>query len=110
RGTMERMQIRGGAEKIVFSDARPNLNGRTLGQVAADLNLPVPAAVRKLLESGNASVMNRDLYDLANIRYLSTKDWMMTCTDGGVPRPDVAITHPRSYGSSARKLRSLPID
>jgi N-acyl-D-amino-acid deacylase len=110
RETMEMMRIRGGAEKIVFSDARPNLNGRTLAQVAADLALPVPAAVRKILEGGNASVMNRDLYDLANIRYLATKDWMMTCTDGGVPNPTVAITHPRSYGSFARKLRWLAID
>lgn len=110
RETTEMMRIRGGAEKIVFSDARPQLNGRTLAQVAADLKLPVPAAVRKLLESGNASVMNRDLYDLANIRYLATRDWMMTCTDGGVPRADVAITHPRSYGAFTRKLRWLAID
>lgn len=110
RETMEMMRIRGGAERIVFSDSRPDLNGRTLAQVAADLRLPVPAAVRKILEAGNASVMNRDLYDLENIRHLATKDWMMTCTDGGVPDPDVAITHPRSYGAFARKLRWLAID
>jgi N-acyl-D-amino-acid deacylase len=110
RETMEMMRIRGGAEKIVFSDARASLNGRTLAQVAADFGLPVPAAVRRLLEGGNASVMNRELYDLANIRSLATKDWMMTCTDGGVPDPTVAITHPRSYGAFARKLRWLAID
>jgi N-acyl-D-amino-acid deacylase len=110
RETMEMMRIRGGAEKIVFSDARPELNGRTLAQVAAELRLPVPAAVRRLLERGNASVMNRELYDEANIRYLATKDWMMTCTDGGTPSPSVAITHPRSYGAFTRKLRLLAID
>ena len=110
RETMEMMRIRGGAEKIVFSDSRPQYNGKNLAQVARDLALPVPAAVRKVLQSGNASVMNRDLYDLANIRYLSTKDWMMTCTDGGVPNPEVAITHPRSYGAFSRKLRWLAID
>jgi N-acyl-D-amino-acid deacylase len=110
RETAEMMRIRGGAERIVFSDARANLNGRTLAQVAQELGLPVPAAVRRLLETGNASVMNRDLYDLANIRYLATRDWMMTCTDGGVPRPDVAITHPRSYGAFTRKLRWLVLD
>jgi N-acyl-D-aspartate/D-glutamate deacylase len=104
------MRIRGGAERIVFSDSRPELNGRTLAQVAADLKLPVPAAVRRILEAGNASVMNRDLYDLENIRYLARRDWMMTCTDGGVPNPEVAITHPRSYGAFPRKLRWLAID
>ena len=54
--------------------------------------------------------MNRDLYDLENIKYLSTKDWLMTCTDGGVPNPDVAITHPRSYGAFSRKLRWLVVE
>ena len=108
--TMEMMDIRGGAEKIVFSDSRPQYNGKNLAQIAKELSLPVPAAVRKILEGGNASVMNRDLYDLENIKFLSTRDWMMTCTDGGVPNPDVAITHPRSYGAFTRKLRWLVID
>jgi N-acyl-D-amino-acid deacylase len=110
RETMEMMQIRGGAEKIVFSDSRPQYNGKHLAQIAAEMSLPVPAAARKILESGNASVMNRDLYDLANIKYLSTRDWMMTCTDGGVPNPAVAITHPRSYGAFTRKLRWLVLE
>jgi len=107
---MVMMGIRGGAEKIIFADSRPELNGKSLAQVAKEMNLPVPAATRRILERGNASVMNRDLYDLANIRYLATKDWMMTCTDGGVPDPAVAITHPRSYGAFARKLRWLALD
>jgi N-acyl-D-amino-acid deacylase len=110
RETMEMMDIRGGAEKIVFSDARPQYNGKNLAQIANELKLPVPATVRTILEGGNASVMNRDLYDLANIKFLSTRDWMMTCTDGGVPNPDVAITHPRSYGAFPRKLRWLVME
>jgi N-acyl-D-amino-acid deacylase len=110
RETMEMMQIRGGAEKIVFSDPRPQYNGKNLAQIAKEMAMPVPAAVRRILEGGNASVMNRDLYDLANIRFLSTRDWMMTCTDGGVPNPDVAITHPRSYGAFTRKLRWLVLE
>ena len=30
---------------------------------------------------------------------------MMTCTDGRTPRPDVPITHPRTFGAFARKMR-----
>ena len=108
--TMEMMDIRGGAEKIVFGDPRPQYNGKTVAQIAKELALSVPAAVRKILEGGNASVMNRDLYDLENIKFLSTRDWMMTCTDGGVPNPDVAITHPRAYGAFTRKLRWLVVE
>jgi N-acyl-D-amino-acid deacylase len=110
RETMEMLAIRGGAAKIRFVDRRRELNGKNLAQVADSLRLPVPAAVRKILEGGNASVMNMDLYDLANIRYLSRFDWMMTCTDGRNVGPEIAITHPRPYGAFTRKLRMLALD
>jgi N-acyl-D-amino-acid deacylase len=110
RETMEMLAIRSGAEKIRFVDARRELNGRTLAQVADSLRLPVPAAVRRILEGGNASVMNMDLYDLANIRFLSRFDWMMTCTDGRPAAPGVEMTHPRPYGAFTRKLRLLALD
>jgi len=104
------MAIRGGAEKIRFVDERKELNGKTLAQVADSLKLPVPATARKVLEGGNASVMNMDLYDLANIRYLARMDWMMTCTDGRATPPGIEITHPRPYGAFSRKLRMLALD
>lgn len=110
RETMEMMAIRGGAEKIRFVDERKELNGKTLAQVADSLKLPVPAAARKVLEGGNASVMNMDLYDLANIRYFARMDWMMTCTDGRATPPGIEITHPRPYGAFTRKLRMLALD
>jgi N-acyl-D-amino-acid deacylase len=110
RETMAMMAIRGGADKIRFVDRRRELNGKNLAQVADSLQLTVPAAVRKILEDGNASVMNMDLYDLANIRYLARFDWMMTCTDGRPAPPGVEITHPRSYGAFTRKLRMLALD
>ena len=110
RETAEMLDIRGGAEKIVFGDARPQYNGKTLAQIAQELSLPVPAAVRKILEGGNASVMNRDLYDVENIKFLSTRDWMMTCTDGRTPDPAVPISHPRAAGAFPRKLRWLVIE
>ncbi len=108
--TMEMLAIRGGAEKILFADPRPDLNGKTLAQVAAEWELPVPRTVRRILEDGNAVVMNLDLYDIENTRYLAGKDWMMTCTDGRTPRPDQPITHPRVYGAFTRKLRQFVIE
>jgi N-acyl-D-amino-acid deacylase len=110
RETMEMLAIRSGAEKIRFVDERKELNGKNLAQVADSLRLPVPAAVRKILEGGNASVMNMDLYDLENIRYLARLDWMMTCTDGRNVAPGIEITHPRPYGAFSRKLRLLALD
>ncbi len=115
--TMEMLEIRGGPGKILFADPRPDLNGRTLAEVAAERGLSVPETVRQILgapgsraASGapdrvGAWVMNLDLYDIENTRYLATMPWMMTCTDGRTPEPDQVITHPRAYGAFPRKIR-----
>jgi N-acyl-D-amino-acid deacylase len=108
--TMEMLDIRGGPEKIRFVDRRPELNGKTLAQVAQELGLPVPAAVRRVLAGGNASVMNLDLYDLENTKELAKQDWMMTCTDGRTPPPGADIVHPRPYGAFTRKLRLFALE
>ncbi len=106
--TMEMLELRGGAEKILFADQRPALNGKTLAQVAADWALSVPETVRRIITEANAPVMNLDLYDIENTRYLAQKEWMMTCTDGRTPPPDrQGIVHPRPYGAFSRKLRLL---
>ena len=104
--TMEMLDLRGGAEKIRIVDQRPNLNGRTLAEVANGWNLPVPATARRIITEANASVMNLDLYDIENTRYLAQKAWMMTCTDGRAPPVfGQGIVHPRPYGAFTRKLR-----
>ncbi len=108
--TMEMLGIRGGAEKILFGDPRPELNGRTLAEVAGEWGLPVPESVRRILRDGNAVVMNLDLYDTQNTRFLAQQPWMMTCTDGRTPRPDQEIAHPRPYGAFTRKLRLFVLD
>lgn len=108
--TSEMLEIRGGAQKIRFVDPRPELNGHTLDRVAERMRLPVPQAVRTILRNGNASVMNLDLYDVENTRYLAQQPWMMTCTDGRTPAPGQAITHPRVFGAFTRKLRQFVLD
>ena len=108
--TMEMLAIRGGADKLLFADPRPALNGRTLAAVAAAWELPVPAAVRRILTEGNAAVMNLDLYDIENTHCLARQPWMMTCTDGRTPSPTQNVTHPRVFGAFTRKLRQFVLD
>ena len=108
--TMEMLAIRGGADKLLFADPRPELNGRTLAAVAAEWELSIPAAVRRIITRGNAAVMNLDLYDIENTRYLARQPWMMTCTDGRTPSPTQNITHPRVFGAFTRKLRQFVLD
>jgi N-acyl-D-amino-acid deacylase len=99
------LQIRGGADKIMFVDLNPALNGKTLGEVAREMELSPALAVQKLLRDGNKGVMNLELYDDDNTRVLAAEAWMMTCTDGQTPHPDQPITHPRTFGAFAKKMR-----
>lgn len=108
--TIEMLQIRGGADKILFVDPQPDLNGRTLAQVARQMELAPADAVQEILRSGNKGVMNLELYDNDNTRVLAQQLWMMTCTDGRTPRPDQPITHPRTYGAFPLKMRMFVFD
>jgi N-acyl-D-amino-acid deacylase len=99
------LQIRGGADKILFVDPRPDLNGKTLADVSAERELSPAETVQWILRDGNAGVMNLELYDHNNTRRLAQEAWMMTCTDGRTPRPDQPITHPRTFGAFPKKMR-----
>lgn len=110
RVTMEMLEIRGGAEKIRFADPRPELSGRTLAEVSEQWGLPVPETVRRIIRERNAPVMNLELYDDWNTRYLAQKPWMMTCTDGRTPAPGQTQAHPRPYGAFTKKLRDFVLD
>ncbi len=103
--TVEMLRIRGGPEKLLFSDPRPHLSGETLAEVADAMGMTAPRAVREILRDGNAGVMNLDLYDHENTRVLAQEPWMMTCTDGRTPSPNQTATHPRPFGAFPRKMR-----
>jgi N-acyl-D-amino-acid deacylase len=108
--TYEMLAIRGGAEKILLVDERPNLNGKTLAQYALENELKTHEAVQEILRDGNAKVMNLDLYDHDNTRRLAQESWMMTCTDGRTPRPDQPIAHPRTFGAFPMKFRKFVVE
>ena len=110
RQTREMLAIRGGADHLLFADPHPDLNGRTLQDVADEWGMEAPAAARRILRDGNASVMNLSLYDIENVRHLAQLDWMMTCTDGRDPGPSRPVTHPRAFGSFSKKIRDLVLD
>ena len=110
RQTREMLAIRGGADHLLFADPRPDLNGKTLQDVADEWGMEAPAAARRILRDGNAAVMNLGLYDIENVRHLAQLDWMMTCTDGRDPGPSRPVTHPRAFGSFSKKIRDLVLD
>lgn len=110
QATNAMLAIRGGADKIMFVDPRLELNGKTLADVSRERELAPADAVQQILREDDAGVMNLELYDHENTRVLAQEPWMMTCTDGVTPRPDVPITHPRTFGAFARKMRLFVFD
>jgi N-acyl-D-aspartate/D-glutamate deacylase len=108
--TREMLAIRGGAEKLLFTDPRPDLNGKTLAEVAEAWGISASEAARRIVREGNGALMNLDLYDVENTRYLAQKPWMMTCTDGRDPAPGQAIIHPRVFGAFTKKLKDFALD
>ena len=108
---MESLAMRGGPEKIWIVDEDPSLNARTVADLADEWGMTVPETVERVVaEYGNASVMNIDLYDIENTRYLATMPWMMTCTDGRPPRETRDAAHPRAYGAFPRKMRLFALE
>ncbi len=104
------LEIRGGADKILFVDPDPDLSGKTLAEIASERELEPADAVQDILRKDDASVMNLQLYDAENTRRLAQEPWMMTCTDGVTPRPDQPNIHPRTFGAFAYKMRLYLID
>ncbi len=108
---MESLAMRGGPEKILIVEEDERLNGRTLAGLAEEWGRSVPETVHRMIaEWGNASVMNLDLYDIENTRYLARMPWMMTCTDGRTPAPGQDVGHPRASGAFPRKLRLFALE
>ncbi len=105
QATNAMLAIRGGADKIMFVDPRAELNGKTLADISRERELAPADTVQQILRVDDAKVMNLELYDHENTRVLAQEAWMMTCTDGQTPRPDVPVTHPRTFGAFARKMR-----
>jgi len=111
RQIVESLAMRGGPQMILFADPDPRLNGKTLAEVGEAWGADIPTTVRRILEeNGNATVMNLELYDPVNTRYLAQKPWMMTCTDGRTPAEGQAVTHPRVYGAFPKKLREFVVE
>ena len=105
RQTREMLAIRGGADHILFADQRPDLNGRTLADVAGEWGVSAPEAARRILRDGNAAVMNLGLYHAENTRYLAGLGWMMTGNYGRDPGPPVTVRNARAFEHRQTKCR-----
>ncbi len=108
---VENLDRRGGAERIMLRnyDPDPALAGRRLSEFASDWEIdPIEAATRILLET-SPSIISFNMNE-EDIRTFMVQPWTMTSTDGSLPRFQVGIPHPRSYGTFSRKIRRYVVD
>ena len=93
---------RGGADSMLVTAADSEWQGRTLAEIAAELDMePVDAAV-EVVRGGDPSIasfnMNPD-----DIHAIAIQDWVMTGSDG-------SAGHPRKYASYPTVYRDFVID
>ncbi len=108
------IEIRGGGENALISrfEPNPNFEGRTLADVAKELNLSVIEAAIKLVEIAanekkGIGIVNFNQSE-ENVKKIMSKPWVMVGTDGYALKPEgvlaKGVAHPRSYGTFPRIL------
>ena len=90
------LALRGGPEAMLVTGAESPFVGMTLGQIAAELNLPpVLAGVRMVLE-GDPPIASFVMQP-ADIHALAVRPWVMTGSDGSRGHPRKFATYPKAY-------------
>jgi N-acyl-D-aspartate/D-glutamate deacylase len=102
---LENLARRGGASLFQISnhDADTSLEGRNLAELAAERKLePVDLAL-ELLDHGGAGLVSFNMSE-EDIGHIMKKDYVMTCSDGGLVASNEGKPHPRFYGTFPRKI------
>ncbi|NIP80497.1 MAG: hypothetical protein GWM90_15270, partial [Gemmatimonadetes bacterium] len=99
----ENLDRRGGADRIQFRryEPDPSIEGRTLAEVAAERGQEPLETALALLAAGRASIVSFNMTEEDVLR-LMTRPWVMTSSDGQLPRWGVGVPHPRGYGAFPR--------
>jgi len=99
----DNMRRRGGAESLLLTSGRDSsIRGKTLAQVATQMQLdPISAAIA-VIRNGGASVASFNM-NPKDIDALAREPWVMTGSDG-------SDGHPRKFGTFPKKLREFVFD
>lgn len=107
---------RGGAENIVvFEYPDSTFIGKTLAEVAQQLELPlVQAAIELQLRGdrhrrGGGRLRGFSMSE-SDLEAFAAQPWTATSTDAGVALPGDGPVHPRFYGAFPRKIRRYALD
>lgn len=99
----DNIRRRGGAESLLIATCpNPVFIGKTLAEVAAELNLPAPEAALIVLRLGMSRVISFNMSD-EDIEHFMRQPWVMTSSDGNE-------RHPRKYASFPKKYQQYVLE
>jgi N-acyl-D-amino-acid deacylase len=95
---------------IASTASKLQINGKTLGRLAADMGVSSEEAVLKLIENGGSEVLVFDqCLEPSGVEELINHPLGLIATDGGgfpLSLPD-RLVHPRCFGTAARFLHAV---
>ena len=96
--------------RISFAPGHPDWAGRSLAELAADLDVdPADLALDALIDDRLDVSVVIECMDESDVETIMAVPWIGVCTDAQGRRPghpilDAGLPHPRTYGSTARVL------
>jgi len=99
------IERRGGPASLVISRFRPDpqLEGKSLADLAAAAGKSAHEVVLDLMDRGDASLVSFNMNE-RDIQHIMRQVYTMTSTDGDLVPMGVGKPHPRAYGAFPRKL------
>ncbi|MFC1477043.1 amidohydrolase family protein [candidate division KSB1 bacterium] len=106
RETAGNIERRGGPETLVLASfgRNPEWEGRSLMEISALLGMDPASAAVELVKMGSPGIISFNMTD-EDVEYFMKKPYVMTGSDGSIPRLGEGKPHPRSYGTFPRKIR-----
>ncbi len=99
----ENIRRRGGPESLLVTAFKDKaLVGKTLGQLAQELNLPPAEAAMELVQRGAIRVASFNMSE-DDLKNFMTQPWVVTSSDG-------TNGHPRKYASFPKKFESYVME
>ncbi len=98
-----RMFDNGTRLQIASYSPRPAWVGKRIAQIAQSENIQPLELVLRIVRGGKASIINHGMSE-ADVRFVMTRPWVATASDGRAYVPDSTVPHPRNYGTFSRKV------
>jgi N-acyl-D-aspartate/D-glutamate deacylase len=103
RSEVEKSFARKGRIQIAAYRPNPAWIGKSLEEIAATEQRPVPDIVLEIESRGGARIVNFGMNE-EDVRFAMQLPWVATASDGSARIPASEQPHPRNFGTFARKI------